>query len=117
MDYTTKFKGTITIHPPLSPEQTARLQEFNRATHHPNKPPWAVPSSECQWTVNDAGTELYWDERESFSHYSKWLRYLIKIFYAPWGRTLNGKIEWKGEDYADKGLIEVKNNKIRKRRR
>jgi len=36
-----------------------------------------------------------------------------KNFFKRWGYTLNGEIEWQGEDYADIGKILVTDNEIK----
>lgn len=41
------------------------------------------------------------------------LKYLIEHFFKRWKRTLNGKINWQGEDDGDQGIIHVKDNKVR----
>ena len=68
------------------------------------------PGLWCQWIPNDDGTALEWDGGEKFYEYEDWLRYLIEHFLAPWHYTVNGEVEWKGEDSSDIGLLVVKNN-------
>jgi len=68
------------------------------------------PGLWCQWVPNGDGTALMWDEGEKFYEYEDWLRYLIEHFLAPWHYTVNGEVEWKGEDSSDIGLLVVKNN-------
>jgi hypothetical protein len=77
-----------------------------------NREPDSQPGLWCQWIVNEEGTELKWDEGEKFYYYVEWLEYLIKHFFGPWGRTLEGQIHWEGEDSNDKGVIWVKDNKV-----
>lgn len=71
------------------------------------------PGLWCQWILVDEGTELEWDGGEKFYHYTDWLMYLIKHFFQPWGITLNGEIEWQGEEREDMGKIVVTNNEVR----
>ena len=77
-----------------------------------NRPPSTQPGLWCQWTPNDAGTAIIWDSGEKFYEYVKWLQYLITNFLAPKGYTLNGKVEYQGEDSHDFGVICVEDNKI-----
>ena len=70
------------------------------------------PGLWCQWTVNNDGTELIWDEGEKFYYYTEWIQYLITHFFNVWGVKLNGKIKWQGEDMDDRGIIEVCNSEI-----
>jgi hypothetical protein len=78
-----------------------------------NTPPTGQPGLWCQWEVSEDGDRLYWDGGEKFYNYTEWLAYLVEHFFKPWGRTLNGKIEWRGEDWEDTGTILVENNNVR----
>jgi len=70
------------------------------------------PGLWCQWIPNDEGTTLGWDEGEKFYEYEDWLRYLIEHFLAPWHYTVNGEVEWVGEDSSDLGQLVVTNNVV-----
>jgi len=72
----------------------------------------AQPGLWCQWTCSDDGTTLHWDGGEKFYSYVEWLKYLIEHFFDPWGRKLNGEVEWEGEDSSDFGKIKAKNSKV-----
>jgi hypothetical protein len=37
---------------------------------------------------------------------------MIKHFFKPWGITLDGEIEWQGEDRSDMGKIVVEDNDV-----
>ena len=78
-----------------------------------NQPPKGQPGLWCQWTVNDEGNALVWNEAEKFYEYIDWLKYLIAHFYKPWGYNLNGVITWEGEDRSDVGTIEVVDNVVK----
>lgn len=80
-----------------------------------NSPPSSQPGLWCQWTPNDDGTAIVWDEGEKFYEYTEWLWYLVENFLKPWNYTLNGTVRWQGEDPDDKGVITVKNNEIKTR--
>ena len=73
----------------------------------------AVPGLWCGWCITEDGSRLEWDGGEKFYNYVEWLEYLIKHFFEPWGRKLNGTIYWYGEDRSDQGKIEVKANKVK----
>jgi len=77
-----------------------------------NEPPRTQPGLWCQWTVTDDGTTLEWDGGEKFYDYIEWLAYLIENFFVPWGRKLNGTIDWDGEESDDRGKIVVNDNHI-----
>jgi len=70
------------------------------------------PGLWCQWVPNGDGTALMWDEGEKFYEYEDWLRYLIEHFLAPWHYTVNGQVEWVGEDSSDLGQLVVTNNVV-----
>ena len=73
-----------------------------------NSPPSTQPGLWCQWTCY--GSILEWDGGEKFYEYDKWLQYLLTSFFIPWGYTLNGTIDWSGEENGDLGRLEVVNN-------
>lgn len=76
-----------------------------------NRPPSSQPGLWCQWIV--IGDTVQWDGGEKFYNYTEWLQYLIDNFFKPWGYTLNGQVDWRGEDWSDTGTIQVINNKIK----
>lgn len=80
-----------------------------------NKPPAGQPGLWCQWEPSDEGNLLSWDGGEKFYHYTEWLAYLIKYFFAPWGKSVNGVVGWQGEDPGDTGQIRVTKNVIETR--
>ena len=71
-----------------------------------------LPDLWCQWTVNDAGSYLEWDQGEKFYNYTEWLDWMIRQLFVRWRRTLNGTIAWRGESFDDIGKIIVVNNQI-----
>lgn len=78
-----------------------------------NESPEGQPGLWCQWIANDEGTELVWDEGEKFYNYVEWLDYLIETFLKLWGYTLNGEVQWYGQDREDIGKIEVTDNAVK----
>lgn len=80
-----------------------------------NEPPVGQPGLWCQWVVADDGRYLQWNGTEKFYNYVEWMRYLIEHFFQPWGCTLNGEIEWQGENEDDIGLIKVTENVVTSR--
>jgi hypothetical protein len=93
-------------------------QDCDRTILDYNKPPVGQPGLWCQWVVaedDDAYynyTRIEWDGGEKFYKYIEWLEYIIEHFLKPWGRTLNGEVEWQGEDHGDMGIIVVKDNVV-----
>lgn len=87
-------------------EDTADVADYN-------SPPGEQPGLWMQWTPNSNGTGYEWDGGEKFYEYEEWLRYAIEHFFKPWGYTLNGEIEWQGEDSGDRGILNVNNNTLR----
>lgn len=77
-----------------------------------NTPPKSQPGLWCQWVPNEDGTAIVWDEGEKFYQYIQWLHYIIDNFIEPWGYTLNGQVDWRGEDFYDIGSIVVSDNEI-----
>ena len=75
-----------------------------------NEPPKTQPGLWCKWTVGKDNQSIEWDGCEKFYHYKEWLEYIIDNFLKPWGHTLNGIVEYQGEDPDDSGEITVTNN-------
>lgn len=80
-----------------------------------NRPPRTQPGLWCQWVPTEDGTKLVWDGGEKFYNYVEWLEYIINSILSKWGYTLNGEVEWQGEDRSDRGMIVVKDNKVKTR--
>ena len=85
-----------------------QANETNIVEH--NYPPRTQPGLWCQWVPNEEGTEILWDGGEKFYHYTEWLNYIIHKLLKPNGYTLNGEVEYQGQDEMDSGMIVVKNN-------
>lgn len=77
-----------------------------------NGPPKGQPGLWCQWRPSDDGTRLEWDQNEKFYCYVEWLEYLLDTMLKPWGYTLSGSVDWRGEEFHDVGTITVKANKV-----
>lgn len=77
-----------------------------------NEHPDSQPGLWCRWIISDDLQHLEWDGGEKFYEYDKWLEYLINNFIKPSGYTLNGSVDWQGENIDDKGTLIVNNNVI-----
>lgn len=78
-------------------------------THH-NNPPGGQPGLWCQWVPTEDHMGIEWDGNEKFYYYSEWLIYIVENFLKPWGYTLNGVVEWTGEQDDDWGTLLVSDN-------
>ncbi len=78
-----------------------------------NAPPTSQPSLWCDWTPTNEGSKLEWNGNEKFYNYVEWLEYIIQHFMKPWERTLNGSVDFRGDEFDDIGTIVVKNNVVR----
>jgi hypothetical protein len=87
-------------------------QDSDDSVENYNCPPSTQPSLWCQWTPNEDGTAIEWDEGEKFYNYVEWLDYLIENFLNPWGYKLNGEVEWQGEDCSDMGIVVVTDSHV-----
>ena len=81
-----------------------------------NRPPAGQPGLHCDWTPNDDGTAIEWNQAEKFYNYVEWLEYLLDQYLKPWGYQLTGTVCWCGEDRDDLGQIEALGDKIVVRR-
>ena len=56
-----------------------------------------------------------WDRGEKFYNYIEWLEYIIENFVKTQDKLkVNGYLVYMGEDVHDIGIIEVKNNRVKK---
>ncbi len=121
-----KFAGTRRMARKVGPEFGVEGEfyvdggdgEYGRGQGHDdniisyNEPPCTQPSLWCQWVPDEDGTCLLWDGVEKFSCYVEWLQYLVEDILAPCGYSITGRVEWRGEEFGDRGTIDVVNNKI-----
>jgi hypothetical protein len=77
-----------------------------------NQQPFTQPGLWCQWTISENNKWIVWDEGEKFYEYVPWMVYFIKNFVVPFGYVANGKIEWKGEESEDFGIVGVQENEV-----
>jgi len=75
-----------------------------------NEPPVTQPSLWCQWIPTEDGLEIEWDGGEKFYNYTEWIYYIINKILKPNGYTLNGSVRWRGEEFDDDGVMEVRDN-------
>ena len=120
MGYTTRFKGELAITPPLKVDDhmafdTAQEKGFDgrRGESWETISTLPHPDAYCQWIVTKYGASLKWDESEKFYHYEDWLRWLAENFFRSRGYTLNGRLDWQGEDRDDRGTITVTGNVVK----
>lgn len=101
---------------PIARDDAHRFGQFRDASIlEYSTPPIGQPSLWCQW-VPWGPTGIAWSRLEKFYNYDTWLKYLIKHFLQPWGYTLNGSVQWQGEDPDDRGTLVVVNNAVRMRK-
>lgn len=117
MGYSTEFKGGLKFNRELTHKEWLELRAlgeeyssdlYAKYTDTPN----TIPDSYLQWVPNADGTELVWNGGEKFYDYIHWLRWLIKHYMKPRDLVLNGKIEWSGEEFEDRGIIYCADNKV-----
>lgn len=71
------------------------------------------PSLWNHWVPSADGKFIVWDSGEKFYEYVEWIEFIIDNFLKPWGYKLNGKVDWYGEDYDDRGRIVVTDNVVK----
>lgn len=119
MGYSTSFVGNLKFNRELTHKEWMELMRLaNYASHDDGyyaeftDTPDTIPDGYLQWTPNEEGTALEWNGGEKFYEYIHWLRWLIKHYMKSHDLVLNGKIEWRGEELDDIGVIYADNNKV-----
>ena len=80
--------------------------------------PADMPSLWCNLEIynNEEGCFIQWNGNEKSyginDEINNWFDWLIKNFFEPKGYTLNGEMDWRGEDFDDTGKIVIKDNKV-----
>lgn len=139
MGYDTEFKGKFKVNPPLDEKtrnflcsfsETRRMARFfptpdnygvegefyiaddNLGVMNMNKPPSTQPGLWCDWAPSSDGKHIGWNGAEKFYFYVEWIVYLIERVLEPKGYSLNGQVEYQGEDIDDFGIIHIINNEV-----
>lgn len=125
------YVGTEETNPNCGQEHTEDVLDFNEAAgavKMNDGEAWAdffqrqqaaikagscQPGLWCQWIITENGTQLEWDGGEKFYEYEAWLQWMIDHFFNRWGVKLNGKIDWRGDNFDDMGSIIVKDSKVK----
>jgi len=98
LGYTTKFKGSFEIYPPLSDEQVDELNEFCKRRHGGSVNTFDyAPSMWCDWFfTNDS---MMWNDSEKSYCMSTWANILSDMFMKE--HTITGEIRARGEEFDD----------------
>jgi len=75
-----------------------------------NVPPCSQPGLWCQWAPTEDRTAIEWDGVEKFYAYAEWLDYILENFLTPWSYTVDGEVEWSGDERGDLGKLVVVDN-------
>lgn len=73
--------------------------------------PQDLPDVYCDWTITD-DSELVWNGNEKSYYMYAWLDILIDRVFKPKGYTLNGEVEFQGEEPDDEGTFYVNDNVV-----
>ncbi len=78
-----------------------------------NNPPETQPGLWLHWEIPEHDKDsLEWDQGEKFYNYTAWLEYLIKAIFIPNNVEITGSVEYRGEEWSDKGTINIENNTV-----
>lgn len=107
MGYYSNFEGEFEIKPSLGVMHVAILNKFADERHDDGRDPW------CEWRPSEDGAQLEGPGHAKFYGSEEWLVELIRRFFVPWQRTLNGTCNITGEDPGDIWRIVVTGNEVR----
>lgn len=89
-----------------------RGQDVDSSVLNHNTPPRTQPGLWCQWMPSEDGKTIAWNKEEKFTHYVEWLRYLVDNFLKPWGRSLDGQVDWQGDNSQDIGVLYARDGRV-----
>ena len=113
MGYSTDFEGKITIDPPLNANQITEINKFCEERHGGGLEPFpGMPGFWCDYEVPLDGDVIKWNGSEKSYNMTEWMTFLIKEFFRPYGRTLNGTLEAQGDSSYDRWVLVVRNNEV-----
>ena len=113
MGYDTRFKGAITIEPPCDLELYNRVNDYCRDEDKVRDGKNVPDYGWCDWLVSKDGKAIgHYEETEKSYEMEAWLRVLVRDFFAPAGRVLNGSMLAQGEDMEDRWCLNVKDNEV-----
>lgn len=104
----TKLNGDISIEPPLNKEEIEYFTKFSNTRRIDRKrgpyfvggsnnendnihnddildfktPPSCQPSSWCNWSVDEEGKKLFWNNDSSIENAKEWLDYIVTHFFG-----------------------------------
>lgn len=114
MGYTTEFKGKFTLSK-LPPSET--IVALMKLAGEQGSGKNGQPDTYCQWQLTKDCCGLEWDGGEKFYEYEEWLQFIHDKHLKPNGITIDGEVEFDGEDSDDSGLLKVVNGKVKKQKR
>jgi hypothetical protein len=114
MGYHTYFNGRFKLSRNLTLAETQEFHDFVTTRRcrldDPNKPPEGQPSLWCDWRIERINGEdrehLIAVDGKNYSH-GEWLHYLCVNFFKPRGVTLDGRVDWQGQEEDDRGYYEL----------
>ena len=116
MGYTTNFTGHFRLDKQLTLDHFQILNKFAETDHRTEDYIGDDFSYYCQWKPTKDGWSIEWDGGEKFYSYVEWLEYIIENFLKIWGYTLDGEVQYSGEEVGDCGVLLVKGNVVSKQK-
>lgn len=86
-------------------------EEYDDAVIDGNSPPVGQPGLWCGWMPSEDRQHLIADEDYN-RDYVEWLEYLLITFLGEWKYTVNGKVQWFGDNPLDRGTLVVTGNRL-----
>ena len=99
MGYITEYRGELETSKPLTSKQVQIINDWCSKRHDGHDIGiW------CDW-IASTSTTIEAVDGKNYND-TDWLRYLITNYFDKWGVTLNGDIQFRGEEFGDDGVIE-----------
>ena len=109
MGYTTSFSGSMKLSRPLTMKEARDWLELCALDR--TEMPEGAPDTYLQWVPSCDLEHLVWDGGEKFYLYVECLKW-IALWLHERGITMDGRIDWSGEDVSDTGFIVMEGSVI-----
>ena len=99
-----KFPVFACYHSPLTAVYRYNIIDFNN-------PPPTQPSLWCNFTYDSSKKAVVWNGNDKTRNGIEWINYILNLLLKN-GYEMRGKMDWEGEEFQDRGTINVDGKEV-----